>query len=551
MLLAILFLQEGIAQENNLIQLDKQNNPFDVNIRENTVFNTAYSDWYLLRGNPSFRHYFTRERKKSYDFKALSDKNLVMASVTNTKNKGDYVFYRGDEYSSRSVLASGTMDFEKEGTLYGSASYSTDKKNNTLLNYAVNPEHYYPYLVADTLGRGDQKYEVYNVQGGYGFAVKNTYYGIGFNYQGTAMSKLTDPRLSVYDSWFKIDLGVTRAFAKHLLALKASYQINKQDISAISTLYRAPSVLQFSGLGAWRNAEVTATQGYERMLDIKGFAFEFTYKKLRPEKSDFGYSFSLGYSRNTMNTEDNSQLGFESNSKLNLFTLDSHTISPLIIAEKEFSSFGLAFVLSGVNQIKKGKDHIYKSEKVSNEQNLYNYIKVASNAFYTEYDFNNTASVKATIPLRDHQRFHILTGTRHEFYKQEYVYPQQQIKSQNLSPFVSLGYSKEGRSNNLGVSMLYAYRKSLDNTYNVSRALNSISIDQSYIPFLIRSGSGFNLESQLFYSYNLAKGQRIGLRANLGYFHANKYADIFPLISNREIKSRKELSLDFKLFYMF
>lgn len=549
-LLVLVFFQ-AIAQENSLVQLDKYSNPFDTKDKEYSIFNTSFTSWYFLRDNPAFRHYFTTESKNSYDFKNIRDKNLIITNVISSKSKGDYAFDQGDKQSNRSIVASGTMDFEKEGTLYGSASYSNEKKRNTLLNYAVNPEYYYPYLVADTLGKGNQKYEVYNVQGGYGFAAKNTYYGIGFSYQGIAMSKLTDPRLSVYDSWFKVDLAVTKVFNKHLIAFKANYQVNKQNISASSTLYRAPSVLQFSGLGTWRNTEITATQSYERMLDIKGYGFEFTYKKLRHSKSDLGYSFSLGYNNNTMNTEDNSQLGFESNSKLNLFSLDSKIFTPLIVVEKEFSDFGLALFLSGVNHIKKGKEHIYKSEKVSQQQNLYNYIKVASNAFYSEYDLKNTVSLKLNMPLKQNQFYHVLIGSNHAFYKQEYVYPKQEIQSQTLSPFLSLGYSKDTRSNSLGGSITYTNKKALTSKYNVSKVLNHISIDQSYIPFLIRSGSGYSIGTELFYSYHLTKGQSVGLGANLKYFHGNSYTNDNTLMLNRDFNRKEEVNLDFKIFYTF
>lgn len=504
-----------------------------------------------MRDNAAFRHYFTKKGKNTYDFKDIVEKNVVKANVTNTRNTGDYVFHQGDKRAHRSVVASGTMDFEKEGTLYGAASYSNQKKRNTLLNYAVNPEFYYPYLVADTLGRGDQKYEVYHVQGGYGFAPKNTYYGVGFNYQGIAMSKLTDPRLSVYDSWFKVDLTVARTFNKHLVALKAYYQINKQNISASSTLYRAPSVLQFSGLGAWRNTEVTPTQGYERLLDSKGYGVEFTYKKLRQAQSDWGYSFSLGYSNSTMETEDNSQLGFESNSKLNLFSLDSRVFTPLLSVGKEFSDFGLTLVLSGVNQVKKGREHIYKSEKVSNEQNLYNYVKVASNAFYTEYNFKNTALIKVDIPVKERQFYHVLTGAAHEFFKQEYIYPEQEIQSQTLSPFLSVGYSMEGKISSVGASISYTQKKALDSAYQVAKELNHISIDQSYIPFLIRSGSGYKIGTELFYSYHLTKGQSVGVSANLEYFHGDAYRQANSLVSNRHFDGKKELNLDFKIYYTF
>lgn len=548
-ILSAILPYSAIAQHSSAVQLGKYNNAFESRHVENSALQTSYADWYFLRNNPAFHQYFTKERNNTYDFKEIEDKNIVAVNSFNTKTKGEYFFYQGDEVQNNAVFASGTMDFEKEGTLYGSAQYSREKKKNTLLNYVVNPQHYYPYLVSDTLGKGDQQYEVYNVQGGYSFAHRNMYYGVGLSYQGVAMSKLTDPRLSVYDSWFKVDVGVARPFQNHLISFKANYQVNRQNISASSTLFRAPSVLQFNGLGTWRNTEVKATQGYERILEIKGYGFELAYKKLRKHSTDLGFTFGLAYQTREMSTEDNSQLGFESNSKLNLFALNSHSFSPLISVEKNFSRFGLTFLFSGINQVRKGKEYIYKSEKVSSAQNLYNYIKVAANDFYTQYNFENTTSLKLSMPFSVTQTYHLLTGATHRLYKQEYVYPDKEIKNETFSPFIALGYNGIYQKNTVEVNLLYRHNKALNNVYASANALNKISVDQSYIPYLIRSESGYQLESEVLYTYSVASGQSIGLSARVAYLHRNKYDDVLGKYS--VMTPRSETLLDFKLFYIF
>ncbi|MTG97609.1 hypothetical protein GJV76_05575 [Myroides sp. BIT-d1] len=538
-----------IAQHSNAVQLGKYNNAFETDHAQKTVLETSYQNWFFLRNNPAFRHYFTKHKNNTYDFKDIEDKNIVSVNSLGVKTKGDYLFYQGDQAQKNAVFASGTMDFEKEGTLYGSGGYSLEDKKNTLLNYVVNPEYYYPYLVSDTLSKSDQKYEVYNVQGGYSFEHKEMYYGIGLSYQGIAMSKLTDPRLSVYDSWFKVDLGVARSFNNHLISFKINYLINRQNISASSTLFRAPSVLQFNGLGMWKNTEVKATQGYERMLDIKGYGFDIAYKKLRENSKALGYTLALAYQNKIMNTEDNSQLGFESNSKLNLFELSSHVFTPLVWVEKDFSGFNMSFLFSGVNQVKKGKEYIYKSEKISNTQNLYNYVKVASNAFYHQYSFENTFSLKMTVPFRSTQSYHFLAGVTHSLYKEEYLYSNRVIKNDIIRPFMELGYMGIYKKNTIEFSFLYKYNKALKNLYSTGNLLNNISINQSYIPYLIRSESGYELQTQVFYGYNISMGQSIGISARLAYLHRNNYDDTLGNYS--KMAPRSQTMLDFKLFYIF
>lgn len=546
-----LFCFNAMAQEQSFMQLGKQTSTFNTDNAVKSVFDVEYADWYFLNKNPAFQHYFTKEKDNSYDFKNLEDKNIVIAGYSNTLTSGESIFYQGDKHQKSSILASGRIGHQKQGTLYGTASYVNHKKRNTLLNYAVNPQHYYPYLVGDTLGRGDQKYEQYALEGGYGINHKNTYYGIGFSYQGIAMSKLTDPRLSVYDSWFKVELGLAKTFKNHLIAFKPYFEINKQTISASSTLYRAVSVLQFNGFGAWKNTEVKATQGYERLLNVYGFGGEFIYKKLKQESDDFGYTIGLTYSQRKMDTEDNSQLGFESNSKLNLFTLKTQSFSPIISVSKKFSNLQTTFLITGLNQIRKGQEHVYKSQKVTENQNLYNYVKVASNNFYTQYDFENTASLKMSLQVKAHQVYHILTGLGYSYHKQEYVYPYKQIKNQGVSPFLGMGYEALYNTSSMAISVVYTNKKAIDNSYNTQTSLNKISTEQSYIPFLIRGQNSSKIETQLNYLYSLDKSQSIGMQIGLTYLLGNRSLDTKGLDTYELSKDRSETFFDFKIFYMF
>lgn len=552
-LISLLFILAhiAVAQGEANIQLNKNKTTYDLQDFANKSFEIELLNWYTLRNNPAFHHYFSQEQSKTIDFKNIEDKNSIEASFMTNKTTGEYLFYEGNRQTKGSASASGKMILEGVGTLFGTASYANENKKNTSLNYATNPLNYYPYLVADTLGIGNQKYETYYLDGGFGFNHRGIYYGVGASYQGIAASKITDPRLSIYDSWFKIDLGITKSFNRHLIAAKVYSEFNRQKIAASSSLFEAPSVLQFNGFGTWKSTEVKATRSYDRLLSINGYGAELTYKKLKKESQDLGYDFSLMYNYRRMTTEDNSQLGFESNTKLNLFSRNTHRISPSISVNKRLSTIDFTLLLSGNNEISKGTEHIYNSQKVSGEQNLYDYIKVASNKFYSQRNFANSATFKLIYPMNATHAYHLLASIQHRYYEEKYVYPNKKIKNVSLSPALGIGYNARFKKNSLAFNLVYTQQFSLNNTYDAPSAKSWINIQQSYIPYLIRGERNYKIESELTYAYHLQNEQSIGAKISGAYLKQSKNTNSAFAIPYSAERDRNVLLLDFKLFYLF
>lgn len=550
-LLLLLSASLAMAQGDANVQLSKAQKTYDDQRTVSQTFNIEYIDWYTLRNNPAFHHYFSQESVNIIEFKNLKDKNSMEASFSTSNTKGEYLFYEGDKQTKGSARASGKMVIDGVGTLFGTASYTNENKKNTMLNYAVNPLNYYPYLVSDTLGMGNQKYETYYVDGGFGFTHRGMYYGVGVTYQGIASSKLTDPRLSIYDSWFKLDFGITKSFKKHLLAAKVYPEFNRQKIAASSSLFEAPSVMQFNGFGTWKATEVKSTQSYDRLLTVNGYGMELTYKRLKEKEDDLGYDFSLKYNHRKMNTEDNSQLGFESNTKLNLFSRNTHHISPSISFNKKLSKVNLTVLLAGNNEISKGTEHIYNSQKVSGEQNLYDYIKVASNQFYTQQNFVNSASFKLVYPTSAANAYHVLARIQHQHYQEKYVFPNKKIENVSLSPSLGIGYNSSFKKNNVAFNLVYTQQFALSNSYDVPNVMNWINIQQSYIPFLIRGEEHYKIESELLYTHSLDNIQSIGAKLDVAYIKRNASTKSENLVTYISERSRSIFAFDFKLFYLF
>lgn len=514
----------------------------------------TYHGFKALADNPAFNHYtkeFVDEVGTWSEF--IGNGTVSVGHRFNQVPKGDYQFDWGDRQRFSEVEAKGFFTQASKGTLFGTMAYGQENRENSTLNYAINPEIYYPYLVSDTLGNGDKRYEHYQIQGGYSFAKDDTYLGIGISYKGVASSRITEPRLSIYDSWFKVDVGLLQRTKQGLISLQVYPEFNRQMISSSNVLNKAPAVLQFIGLGQWKNTPIKVGQSYERSMTVVGAGGSLGYKQIRQPVQRWSYQANIHYNYRHMNTFDNSQLGFESNTKLNLFTRNTHVLSPMFVLDYHGSHATWAWMYQGNNSFSKGSEHIYESKKVSSSQNLYDYVKVATNAFYTQRDWQNALTIEREQFFDQTHKFTTWIKLKHRLYQEKYIYHQQRVASESLAASIGIGYTKMFTKSSLNIKWSYTNQKTLSSTYQVYKPLEKVAIRQSYIPFVLRTEPISAVEWRVSYQHAMTKQQTLGVALSGKYAWANEdYHGPYTIdLSNYDVAVNNRIALGVKVFYLF
>lgn len=507
---------------------------------------------YTLRRNPAFFHLYygnSDSLPNNYSLRKMKCRNIIASNMIYEKSDGDYNFYEGNKRFGGAIFAGGEKVIKGMGTLSGSASYSSERREDVYLNYATNPQDYSPYLISDTLGAGNIDYEKYTINVNFSFRHKDIYYGVGGSYEGTASSKFTDPRLSNYTSWLRLNLGMAVIRKNKLISLKLYPEFNRQNISAINYLRQSAVYFHFYGFGVWKNDEIMSGNRYESLLTIKGLGTDFTIKKLSDTENDIDYTFNIVYDYRKMETETiDADLG--KTTYKNLFSTGTHHIKSEITLSKKHKDFLFYAVLTGNNNIKDGTEHIYDNVKVSNEQGLYAEKKVASNKMYHQYLFSNLVLLKAIYYLAPSHSFHFLGGINHSYYKETYVFPSKKISNISITPSFGIGYKGAFSKSNFDINLRVKSRRALNNSFDFP-LIDKVVFQQAYIPYLIRGEDNKSFSSEMVYSYSINKKNTIGGSLFLSYQQRtnapyNSNLSLFPKNSNREL-----LKCNLKVFYLF
>lgn len=509
--------------------------------RYNTLFDIENIPLYTFQKNPAFIHWYY----SSYTNKHIKPQTVITGNSTYNNVKGDYIPYEGNHQFEWKMLAGGEKVIKKIGTLYGFASYATEQKREVYLNYAVNPQYYYPYLVSDTLNTGKVKYEKYAVSGGFSFQYKNIYYGVSTSYKGVAASKLTDPRLSIYNSWFTLNFGMAFIKKNKLYSLTLCPELNRQNISASTYLQRTTKYFQFYGFGAWNRKESKADYSYAGLYSIKGIGADLAIKNISTKKQS--YTLNIAYNYRKMNTE---TADSGRNTYKNLFSSTTHSLSPKIALSTKHNNFRYYLVLTGNNKFRNGIEYVYENVKVSSSQDLYSYTKVASKKMYYQYSLSNRLQLKAIYRLSKMFSFHFLTGIGYNYYKEHYEFPDKNIINQSLSPIFGIGYKGIFNKSGLNANLRFLLQRAIKNNFKTPQSGENVVVNQVYTPYLIKGEDDHIILSDLIYTYFLNKKQVIGSKLSLAYLERTNapYIESLSFVSQN---THKKINFSISLFYMF
>lgn len=510
---------------------------------------------YVLRRNPAFIDLFYNDTDSTlnrYQIKRMRSESILSGSVSFNKINGDYIFYEGNRLLEGSILAGGEKVINGLGTLYGSASFSSGRKKNIYSNYATNPLDYYPYLVGDTLGVGDINNEKYEINGGFSFKYKGYYYGVGGTYTGIASSKVTDPRLSVYNSWLRLNIGIAKIIKNNLYSVKVYPELNRQNIDANNHTQKSADYFLYYGFGEWNRRESTKDNIYSKLMTIVGVGADITYKRLCTNDKSIDYTFNIVYNYRNMNTEDH--MGASSSTTdayKNLFSSSTHHISPNFILSKRHKDFLFILLLSGSNNIRKGTEHVY--EKISSsdkDSSLKDYVKVGSNELYRQTSFSNSIQLKTIYNVSSSHSVHLLGSLNYSYYEEKYIFPQKRICNKSLTPYLAIGYNSIFNKNSLEINVGFAARRAIENIFDLPAIDKETIIKQAYIPYLIRGEDNNTFSSEIIYSHLVNQKSKIGTKVSFLYGQRTGASYISSLSEFVE-SDREALRLNLNLFYIF
>ncbi len=496
-------------------------------------FDIENNYFYILRLNPAFVHY--QNRLDSIEFK-----NIVIADAFKNKTDGLYNFYEGNKAVGASILAGGENKIKKLGTLFGFASYATYKKYNVFQNYVINLNNYLPYIVGDTVGKDDVNFKDYNVNVGFGFSRNNWHYGLGFSYKGTVASKLTDPRFSSYLSELKLNIGVLTQRKNHIYSFGLFPEFHRQNISVTNFGQFSPMYFQFYGFGEWNKRESKSYFTYARLMTIKGLSCDFTYSTVNQKYKHFTYLFNLNYAFNKVNT-------LEANNK-NLFSSVNQYFTYNFLLKNNHNKFDLYFLLNGKNKIQKGTEYVYEHQQVSQKDNLYDDVKVASNKMYNHHLFLNAATFKFIYKFNPKNSIHFLIGINSFYSNEKYLFPNKQLLINNITPNLGIAYHTSLQKHTLFLNLKLSEQKGLNNSFDLPFVNNTIFIHQNYIPYIIQSSDNYVFSSDLTYTYSLLNNRSFGCKISLLFANQSKLSDKSYML---DYKTYKSFFTNIKLFYLF
>lgn len=481
----------------------------------------------LVRQNPALIHCASIHP----DFFNQHVTNQVDMSFLNTATKGDYLYYDGKRKNEYSVHASGEHLYTKIGTVYGEAGYTRGKKKGIAFNYAVNPEVYYPYLVGDSLGRGNYDFERYDIMGGYGFRLGNTFVGLEGTYTGTVAAKKMSPKISAFDSWIHLNFGVAQKVRNTVYALRVYPEFNKQSIKAGDYKKLPVKYFQYYGFGNWNQKESTAGYSMGKQLSVLGTGTELAIHSLSGNKKKAG-SLVAGYRFLKMKSEETS---FK-----NLFERRAHQFYLTGVYNWKHRFTEYEWIVESRNKQVNGTENIYENREVSQENNLYDYYKVGENNLYGSFMSFNRTALKFIFNLASGGYFSLVPELALDYRKETYDVPSQKISHLALLPKLGVGYGQKWKRNDLSCGIHAQYRASLSDDFVVFKSDKNNQFDTLVrIPYEVFGESHIVLGAQISYLYQLRNRHYIGGSVQWDYLNRTDIPEGYPYASAYSSRSNQ------------
>lgn len=181
---------------------------------------------------------------------------------------------------------------------WGGMSYQSGVKDNVMMNESSDYDMVYPYVMCDTLGGDDMKFEIYSFNLGYARRLSRFTVGGEFDYRAQKGYRAIDPRPNNTTSHLILKLGSTYALNnKYAVGIGGEYELYKQSNSlTFHSEVSNPRIVQLQGLGSENTmlSSKYSTYLFDGMryganlsyfsTEKKGIKAQFAYKKYHLEK---------------------------------------------------------------------------------------------------------------------------------------------------------------------------------------------------------------------------------------------------------------------------
>lgn len=464
---------------------------------------------YQLRHHTAL--YDWRVKGLSAPFSSLrrDERGVVTVSMNQLNRSGEHLFYEGADRISGEVVAGSHFTLKNMGTLFGKASYRQRLIEDMRFNYATHPEDYVPYLVGDSLTRGDTHQEIYTIEGGYSKQFKKFHFGVDALYEGIAEHRTTNPKYSNYSYWLRFGLNAAWNSGPHLVSLRVYPEHNSQSVSA-STFVQSTKYFLLYGFGQWNHRETVGGLSYGRVQRIWGGGGDLLYVY----GGDWKCSAQLVYNYRRMTTEEYS---FK-----NLFASNRHYLREQISLSKDLGRHTLYLQASAMQQKADGKENVYENQKVSDDQNLFDYILVGHNSFYNRKHYGADFRGKMVFNLPERHALHVLAGVGYVADEETYDMPHIRIESASLLPMAGIGYQRHHSRYAVECNVTAAMQRNLSGTYDYATSKNDIfTRAQAYVPYLLKTEDNTQISADFLFSHVLAKKFGLGFRGTFAYLNSD------------------------------
>ena len=333
-----------------------------------------YQAAYSLLGTKALIDALEQDSLPLFDDVNYPHQNLIMSQCSGTTTDGDYLHTDGRKQGLTEWFASGTMRRPDHGTLYGMASYQRERLAGVSYNYSVYPEDYAPYLASDTMGTATLHQENYALSGAYSHRWRLCYFGLDADYMGAAQARCQDPRRAVYTHMMRVGVSVAHVAQRWAVALKVSPEWHHQTLS-VSSIQDGVKVFEYYGFGQWNRRESQGVINYQREQRIQGFSVQGSLL-YRDRWQHLGQA---GLLLRNMDIE-------ECTNYKNLFgTETSHAFLQWLM-QRQLPHHSIYIQATVSDQKRSGHENIYQQQLQSEEQGLYDYVRVATNSLYSMRD---------------------------------------------------------------------------------------------------------------------------------------------------------------------
>lgn len=399
----------------------------------------------------------------------------------------------GSKFMQTGIVAYGSTNLTARswGKIAGAISYNRGRNGAVGYNNIRQPEVYFPYVVADSMG-GVYHYEQYSASGMFAKQWGRHELTASVHYQGEMAYRFEDPRASNTVGTLQPGLGYSIHLNRFHLLQQIQYLYARQYLDL--WLWRPQQQDKFYlhyGMGYVDIKNSPIFFGTQRMNYIHGVEYLLALNK--PYASPLYVTNAvLRYRYYKMQTEEPRALG--------LFVLRHHAID--LFVEQKLNPFTIVGQFHLGNRV--GQENIYADVRPEEK-----YSTVYDRNVIARYRFWQVWEPLAQIELNYHKiglnanLFSLGLGSVFHNRKQLYTRNAQQISLTIVKPWIAFAWSNPNKAN---VVLSVGYRLPVASVYQVSKGgKDRLDYQLAWLPYQAEMFQGASVKASTTIPFTIAK----------------------------------------------